>query len=63
MMVGLIEGRNPVVFCGAVIVSNYHAVSTAHCFSRKSASNLALLVGDHDYNTGEYFISSFGILS
>lgn len=54
MMAGLIEGANPVVFCGAVIVSPYNAVSAAHCFSRKVASNLQLLVGEHDYGTGIY---------
>lgn len=56
MMAGLIEGKSAVVFCGAVIVSPFNAVSAAHCFSRKVASNLQLLVGEHDYGTGiEFF--------
>lgn len=49
------EEEPPFVYCGAVIVSTYHAVSAAHCFSKKTISNLQLLIGEHDYSTGIYF--------
>lgn len=59
MMAGLIEGQSAVIFCGAVIVSPYNAVSAAHCFTRKVASNLQLLVGEHDYGTGNFTVINY----
>ncbi|XP_062559125.1 venom serine protease-like isoform X2 [Armigeres subalbatus] len=40
------------IFCGATIITNYHALTAAHCPSGHSISNLALLVGDHNISTG-----------
>lgn len=57
MMAGLVEGNNPLVFCGAVIVSPYCAVTTVHCFNNKVVTNLKLLVGDHNYGDGKFIIA------
>lgn len=54
MMAGLVDGYNPLVFCGAVIVSPYCAVTTVHCFNKKVVTNIQLLVGDYDYGIGKY---------
>lgn len=62
-MAGLIEMPKDEVFCGAVIVSRNHAVTTAHCFITKSnVKNLAMLVGDHDIKTGLFKMSLHGKL-
>uniref|UniRef100_A0A182JMW6 Peptidase S1 domain-containing protein n=1 Tax=Anopheles atroparvus TaxID=41427 RepID=A0A182JMW6_ANOAO len=53
MMAGLVDGSSGEgIFCGATIVTNYHAVTAAHCFMGRSIVNLALLVGEHDITTG-----------
>lgn len=52
MMAGLIYNRVISVFCGAVIVSNSHVVTAAHCMSGKTIANISILVGDYDYTTG-----------
>ncbi|XP_058832231.1 venom serine protease 34-like [Topomyia yanbarensis] len=52
MMAGLVTVSGHEVFCGATIITNYHAVTAAHCPFGFSISNLALLVGDHNITSG-----------
>lgn len=54
MMAGLIERPVASVFCGATIISYYYAVTAAHCMIRKAMPNLALLVGDHNYDESNF---------
>lgn len=51
MMAGLVAGSN-FVFCGATILSSNCVLTAAHCLSGKSANSVQVLVGDHDYSTG-----------
>lgn len=52
MMAGLVERPYAQVFCGATIISQYYAVTSAHCLLQRYVQNLRLLVGEHDYGTG-----------
>ncbi|KFB50059.1 AGAP011909-PA-like protein [Anopheles sinensis] len=53
MMAALVDGSSGEgIFCGATIVTNYHAITAAHCFMGRSIGSLALLVGEHDITTG-----------
>ncbi|XP_061514804.1 venom serine protease [Anopheles gambiae] len=54
MMAALVDGSKSGegIFCGATIITNYHAVTAAHCYMGRSIANLALLVGEHDITTG-----------
>ncbi|XP_053670994.1 venom serine protease-like [Anopheles nili] len=54
MMAALVDGSmsGEGIFCGATIITNYHAVTAAHCYMGRSLPNLALLVGEHDIKTG-----------
>lgn len=55
MMAGLVDARasNIMVYCGGTILSNYYVLSSAHCVVGKPVAALLVLVGDHDYNSGE----------
>ncbi|XP_055606906.1 venom serine protease-like isoform X2 [Uranotaenia lowii] len=52
MMAGLVGLTAKMVFCGATIISNRHAVTAAHCLQGKRISDTGLLVGDHDLRSG-----------
>ncbi|XP_001657965.2 venom serine protease 34 [Aedes aegypti] len=53
MMAGVVDVASGAgIFCGATIITNYHALTAAHCPTGHSISNLALLVGDHNISTG-----------
>ncbi|XP_058461897.1 venom serine protease 34-like isoform X2 [Malaya genurostris] len=53
MMAALIDmASGNGIFCGATIISNFHAISAAHCPIGHSITNLALLVGDHNITSG-----------
>uniref|UniRef100_A0A182N2U8 Peptidase S1 domain-containing protein n=1 Tax=Anopheles dirus TaxID=7168 RepID=A0A182N2U8_9DIPT len=54
MMAALVDGSKSGegIFCGATIITNFHAVTAAHCYMGRSIANLALLVGEHDITTG-----------
>ncbi|KAG4069013.1 hypothetical protein HA402_008324 [Bradysia odoriphaga] len=41
-----------VIFCGATIIDKSYAITAAHCVMKRDVQDLALLVGDHDYRTG-----------
>lgn len=52
MMAGLVQGRAASVFCGATIVSQWYAVTAAHCLINLQPPEVRLLVGDHDLSVG-----------
>lgn len=52
MMAGLVQGGSASVFCGATIVTQWYAVTAAHCVQNRSTNLVRLLVGEHDYNVG-----------
>uniref|UniRef100_A0A182MK40 Peptidase S1 domain-containing protein n=1 Tax=Anopheles culicifacies TaxID=139723 RepID=A0A182MK40_9DIPT len=52
MMAGLIDSTSRALFCGATIISEYHAITAAHCMRGRSISAAGLLVGDHDLTAG-----------
>lgn len=52
MMAGLVKGRAASVFCGATIVSQWYAVTAAHCLNNVQPAEVRLLVGDHDLRIG-----------
>ncbi|XP_035919182.1 venom serine protease-like [Anopheles stephensi] len=53
-MAALVDGSKSGegIFCGATIITNYHAITAAHCYMGRSIANLALLVGEHDITVG-----------
>ncbi|XP_058053370.1 venom serine protease-like [Anopheles bellator] len=53
MMAALVDGTGGEgIFCGATVITNYHALTAAHCYMGRSLPNLGLLVGDHNISTG-----------
>ncbi|XP_059607767.1 venom serine protease 34-like [Phlebotomus argentipes] len=52
MMAGLVDSRIRSVICGAVIISNSHALTAAHCTRSVAVTRAGLLVGEHDLSTG-----------
>lgn len=52
MMAGLVNIKDRLVYCGGTIIATAYALTAAHCLSGKTASGIALLVGDHDTTTG-----------
>lgn len=53
-MAALVSIRNREVLCGATIIDVNYALTAAHCVNLpgRYASDMVLLVGDHDYSTG-----------
>ncbi|XP_058834513.1 venom serine protease-like [Topomyia yanbarensis] len=52
MTAAIIEISSKSLVCGATIITDRHALTAAHCISGRSISNSALLVGDHNMQTG-----------
>ncbi|XP_050090994.1 venom serine protease-like [Anopheles aquasalis] len=53
MMAALVDASGGEgIFCGATVITNYHAVTAAHCYMGRSLPNLGLLVGDHNITSG-----------
>ncbi|XP_044265432.1 ovochymase-1-like [Tribolium madens] len=51
-MAALINPSTSEAFCGASLITDNYAVTAAHCLLNNKPNNLALLVGDHNLNTG-----------
>ncbi|XP_049547074.1 venom serine protease-like [Anopheles darlingi] len=52
MMAGMVDSTSRNVFCGATIISEYHAITAVHCMTGRSISAVGLLVGDHNLSIG-----------
>lgn len=52
MTAGLVAQSRRIIFCGATIIDKSFAITAAHCVTDRDLNYLALLVGDHDYQTG-----------
>lgn len=52
MTAGLVAQNMRIIFCGATIIDKRFAITAAHCATNRDLNNLALLVGDHDYQSG-----------
>ncbi|XP_019539639.2 venom serine protease isoform X1 [Aedes albopictus] len=52
MMAAMVDIKSRTVVCGATIISNYYALSAAHCLLLRTVDDTALLVGDHNLTTG-----------
>ncbi|GAB0095700.1 venom serine protease [Sergentomyia squamirostris] len=70
MVAGIVDLNTRQVICGATIISNFRAITAAHCFINYSPGQLGLLVGEHDTSTGGetpdtslYAIQSFNCYS
>ncbi|KAF2889801.1 hypothetical protein ILUMI_16372 [Ignelater luminosus] len=51
-MAGLFDLKIILLYCGASIIAVKYALTAAHCLANRQVRNLALLVGDHNINTG-----------
>lgn len=53
-MAAIVSRSTRELYCGATIISRYHVLTAAHCINSggRNASNLLLLVGEHDRSTG-----------
>lgn len=52
MTAGLVAQNMRTIFCGATIIDKSFAITAAHCVTKRDVNYLALLVGDHDYQSG-----------
>ncbi|XP_058462888.1 venom serine protease-like [Malaya genurostris] len=52
MMAALIDVKTRTVMCGAVIISDFHALTAAHCLVHRTVDDTVLLLGDHNLTTG-----------
>ncbi|XP_065076539.1 venom serine protease-like isoform X1 [Ochlerotatus camptorhynchus] len=52
MMAALVDIKSRLIICGSTIISNYYALSAAHCLLLRTVDDTALLVGDHNLTTG-----------
>jgi secreted trypsin-like serine protease len=51
-MAGLVDASSPTVFCGGTLISDRYVLTAAGCLRSRQASNLVVLLGDHDYKSG-----------
>ncbi|XP_058826942.1 venom serine protease-like [Topomyia yanbarensis] len=52
MMAAMIDVETRTVICGAVLISDFYAVTAAHCLVHRTVDDTVLLVGDHNLTTG-----------
>lgn len=50
-MAAIVSKANGQIFCGATIIDTNYALTAAHCINSQGryASDIELLVGEHDY--------------
>lgn len=65
-MAGIVDVNERLIFCGATIITNIHAISAAHCLTGRNFGKIILVVGEHDTSnsaesryTNVYRISAF----
>lgn len=64
MIAGLVAQNMRTIFCGATIIDKSFTITAAHCVVNRDVNFLALLVGDHDYQSGnETHLSFFNIFT
>lgn len=62
MTAGLVAQNMRTSFCGATIIDKSYAITAAHCLTNRKVNTLALLVGDHDYQSGNNLFVQVKIL-
>lgn len=60
-MAAIVSKTDGRLYCGATIIDEYYALTAAHCVNTNGryASDIELLVGEHDYRNRMLFISIF----
>ncbi|KAL2713388.1 venom serine protease-like [Vespula squamosa] len=52
MMAGIVNFETYLLFCGGTIISMQYVLTASHCVDKEKASNLGIIVGEHDVSTG-----------
>lgn len=52
MMCALVDLSVKELFCGCTIIYNTYVITAGHCLFQRNISEIGVLVGEHDYSTG-----------
>lgn len=61
MMAGIKRTYEPGMICGATIISKRYVLTAAHCIIDENSTELAIVVGEHDWSNSKYKLQMYFI--